>query len=75
MISALSSEDAGTTNLANNLFILPEDIVMRVLNGVPDYNQTEHSIPPFGTGSNSGTEECLARCSRLGYYDKVEQVR
>ena len=63
LISALSSEDAGTTNIANGLFMLPEDIVSRVLSGLSDYNETMHGIPPFGTGSNSGSEECLARCN------------
>ena len=52
-------------NVANGLFMLPEDIVTRVVVGISDYNETKHSVPPFGTGSNSGSQECLARCAKL----------
>lgn len=66
LVSALSSEDAGTHNIANGLFGLPLDLVNVALGGTDDVNVTAHSIPGVGTGSISGTAACLARCKAQG---------
>lgn len=66
LVSALSSEDAGTHNIANGLFGLPLDLVNVALGGTDNVNVTAHSIPGVGTGSISGTAACLARCKAQG---------
>ena len=67
LVSALSSDDAGTQNLANSFFSLPADIVGTVLG---ENNSTlaaaQAVIPVIGTGSNAGPEACLARCHAQG---------
>jgi len=67
LISALSSEDPGTHNLANGLFGLPLDLVNVALGGKVDVNAVKKAIPAVGTGSIAGTAECLARCKAAGY--------
>ncbi|KKY26287.1 putative spherulin-1A [Phaeomoniella chlamydospora] len=67
LVSALSSDDSGTTNLANSLFSLPSDIVGAVLGeSATQLNATDAIIPAVGTGSNAGPEACLARCHAQG---------
>jgi len=66
LVSALSSDDAGTQNLANALFSLPSDIVGTVLGTSVNVNVTEQAIPAVGTGSNAGPEACLAKCHAQG---------
>lgn len=63
LVSALSSSDTGTTNLANNLFSFPDDI-LSVLFGVDSsvLDAMRAVIPPVGTGSNYGNDTCLATC-------------
>ncbi|MCJ1229679.1 hypothetical protein MMC12_006348 [Toensbergia leucococca] len=62
LVSALNNEDQGTQNMANTLLSLPSDIVQRILGAGADITTLAGGIPPVGTGSNSGTQECLARC-------------
>ncbi|KAA6413044.1 MAG: spherulin-1A [Lasallia pustulata] len=66
LVSALSSEDPGTHNIANGLFGLPLDLVNVALGGTDNVNETAQSIPGVGTGSISGTAACLARCKAQG---------
>ncbi|KAI9759419.1 MAG: erv26 super protein [Chaenotheca gracillima] len=66
LVSALAADDAGTNNIANALFSLPPGIVNTVLGSGVNINATEMVIPPVGTGSNGGSEECLARCKAKG---------
>ncbi|KAI9835491.1 MAG: hypothetical protein M1837_003775 [Sclerophora amabilis] len=66
LVSALSTDDSGTQNIANALFGLPSDLVGAVLGDDVDVNATQKVIPPVGTGSNKGPEECLARCEAKG---------
>jgi len=66
LVSALSSEDAGTNNLANSFFSLPSDIIGTVLGSGVNLNATANSIPVIGTGSNAGPEACLAACHAQG---------
>jgi len=63
LISALNSDDSGTTNLANNLFALSPEYLNAVFgySGL-DVNGTKASIPPVGTGAQWGSKECLAKC-------------
>jgi len=66
LVSALSSEDAGTHNLANALFSLPSDILGPVLGSGVNTTAEINAIPPVGTGSNAGPESCLAMCKAQG---------
>ena len=66
LVSALSSEDAGTSNIANGLFTFPSEIVGTVLGANINVNATQKVIPPPGTGSNAGPEACLAKCHAQG---------
>ncbi|OJD32554.1 uncharacterized protein BKCO1_3700045 [Diplodia corticola] len=71
LVSALNSEDTGTTNMANVLFqSLPHELVVAALGGrwsAADLNATAGSVPPVGFGSIYGRKECLDRCRRAGY--------
>ena len=64
LVSALDSEDTGTINYLNSLYQLPDDMV-RAAFGDADLNteQLGKGIPPVGTGSVLGSEECLKRCN------------
>lgn len=69
LISALSSEDAGTHNVANGLFDLPPSVVAASLGGNPlsaKFAQLRRDIPAVGTGAAVGTAECLKRCEAIG---------
>ena len=63
LVSALNAENAGTLNAANNFYRLNDEITGTVL-GQSDsqLNSTANQIPVIGTGSNSGSAECLSRC-------------
>jgi len=64
LVSALSSEDAGTQNIGNvftNGF--PADLVNAAFSSDCAGNETAAKMTPIGTGSNSGTAECMARCN------------
>ncbi|KAI9786163.1 MAG: hypothetical protein M1839_007573 [Geoglossum umbratile] len=67
LVSALSSEDAGTHNIANSLFVFPFNITAIAL-GFPecDLAKLAEGIPLVGTGSFAGSKECLAHC-RIKY--------
>ncbi|KAF6834603.1 spherulin-1A [Colletotrichum plurivorum] len=65
LISALSSEDAGTHNVANGLFDLPPSVVAAAFGGNPlsaKFAQLRRDIPAVGTGASIGSAECLKRC-------------
>ncbi|OLN94110.1 Spherulin-1A 3 [Colletotrichum chlorophyti] len=65
LISALSSEDAGTHNVANGLFDLPSSVVAAAFGGNPlsaKFAQLRKGIPAVGTGASIGSAECLKRC-------------
>ncbi|TQN71625.1 Spherulin-1B [Colletotrichum shisoi] len=69
LISALSSEDAGTHNVANGLFDLPPAVVAAAFGGNPlsaKFAQLRRDIPAVGTGASIGTAECLQRCEASG---------
>ncbi|KAK8206790.1 hypothetical protein M8818_004624 [Zalaria obscura] len=76
LVSALSSEDSGTSNLGAMLFAngLPIDEVAAALGnqGIPT-NSTAGNLPPVGTGANYGTQACLARCK--AYKRNMEGAR
>jgi hypothetical protein len=63
LISALNSEDTGTTNILPALWNLPQDII-RAAFGVLWMNtqDTGSRIPPVGTGAIFGSAECKRRC-------------
>ena len=61
LVSALNSEDPGTTNLVNSLGMLNFNMVHAA--GIEAF---EGEIPPIGTGSISGPAECVQRCQRQG---------
>lgn len=68
LVSALNSDDSGTHNIANALFSLPNGILQAAFGYYQfDMNGTAASIPAVGTGSASGTKECLARCRGEGF--------
>ena len=62
LVSALAADDTGTTNLANTLFGLPPDIVGAAVGGNVSVASVERNVPPVGTGSSLGSEECRRRC-------------
>ncbi|OHE99626.1 spherulin-1A [Colletotrichum orchidophilum] len=69
LISALSSEDAGTHNVANGLFDLPRDVVVAAFGGNPlsaKFAQLRCDIPAVETGAAVDTAECLKRCGATG---------
>jgi hypothetical protein len=64
-VSALNSEDAGTHNIANALFSLPEELVKAAFGQDPaimNISAIAAMIPQVGTGSIMGSAECLAAC-------------
>ncbi|KAK2001491.1 hypothetical protein LX36DRAFT_348102 [Colletotrichum falcatum] len=65
LISALSSEDAGTQNVANGLFDPPPSVVAAAFGSNPlsaHFAQLRRDIPAVGTDASIGTAECLWRC-------------
>lgn len=66
LVSALNSDDSGTTNLANAFFSLPQNISGTVLGGDVNVASVYPQIPPFGTGSNAGPQACIAACQKQG---------
>ena len=64
LVSALSNEDSGTTNLLNNLFRLPEDLVRAAFGSKDlDVNETGSAVPPIGFNGVPGAYECYQRCN------------
>jgi hypothetical protein len=63
LLSAIGMEDAGTLNVLNAVFQPAlRALVQRLTGDQCDFNATMANLPPFGTGSNTGTAECLHRC-------------
>jgi oxalate decarboxylase/phosphoglucose isomerase-like protein (cupin superfamily) len=72
LVSALNSDDTGTTNLANAFFSLPANITQTVLGPSVNLQSTGAHIPAIGTGSNFGPEQCIAACRAKGKMVKRE---
>ncbi|KAI1843065.1 hypothetical protein JX265_005155 [Neoarthrinium moseri] len=65
LVSALSTEDPGTHNVANGLFGLPRDMVAAAFGGslsADDLDTIYGKIPPVGTGVTLGSASCLKTC-------------
>ncbi|PNH37364.1 hypothetical protein VD0004_g9420 [Verticillium dahliae] len=65
LVSALSSEDAGTHNVANGLFGLPSEILAAAFGDSPlatQFAALAQNIPAVGTGASEGSSECMRRC-------------
>ncbi|KAH7323450.1 RmlC-like cupin domain-containing protein [Rhexocercosporidium sp. MPI-PUGE-AT-0058] len=67
LVSALNSEDQGTLNLLNSLYMFPDDLVKASYGG-GDFGAAASGIPPVGTGSIVGSAECLAACKNGSSY-------
>lgn len=64
LVSSLTSEDAGTLNIAavfTNGF--PQEYVNAAFGGNFANENTSAAVPPVGTGANWGTDECMKRCN------------
>lgn len=66
LISALNNEDAGTHNLANAFFSLPANFTQPIIGANVNVQSIASVIPPVGTGSNWGPEQCRAACAAKG---------
>ncbi|KAM0276176.1 hypothetical protein ACHAQH_007028 [Verticillium albo-atrum] len=65
LVSALSSEDAGTHNVANGLFGLPSAVLAAAFGDNPlaaQFAALAKDIPGVGTGASEGPSECMRRC-------------
>ena len=64
LVSALNSDDPGTQNIGN-VFTngIPFDLVNAAFGQDLASSDVQSKFTPVGTGSNSGTEECMARCN------------
>ncbi|KAH6692191.1 spherulin-1A [Plectosphaerella plurivora] len=67
LISALSSEDAGTHNVANGLFDLPPEMLAAAFGDrlSEELPKLAKGIPGVGTGASDGSAACLKRCEEL----------
>jgi hypothetical protein len=67
LISALSSEDAGTHNVANGLFDLPPEMLAAAFGDrmSEELSKLAKGIPGVGTGAADGSAACLKRCEAL----------
>ena len=61
-VAAFSSEDPGTTSLANNFFRLPSDVVLATLGAYNIGQDVEHAEMEIPTSVAFGVQECLQRC-------------
>ena len=66
LVSALNSDDTGTTNLANAFFSLPTNFTGPVIGSNVNYQAIDGTIPAIGTGANYGPEQCIAACKAKG---------
>lgn len=66
LVSALSSDDAGTHNLANAFFSLPANFTQTILGSSVNVQTVGSQIPAVGTGSNYGPDACRAACAAKG---------
>lgn len=66
LVSALNSEDAGTTNVGQ-VFTngMPCDWVNAAFGSKLCTEETADRMVPVGTGANWGSDECLRRCNIL----------
>lgn len=62
LISALNSDDSGTTNLLNALFNLPDYMVAAAFGAKGNATGFGASVPAIGTGAALGSAECRAKC-------------
>lgn len=70
LYSFLTGGDPGTVNVINNVMMFGQDVGEVVMPWMSDancttggdWNTTSNMVPPIGSGSNSWTQECLARC-------------
>ncbi|KIW88988.1 uncharacterized protein Z519_10472 [Cladophialophora bantiana CBS 173.52] len=72
LISALNSDDTGTTNLANAFFSFPQNISGTVIGGGLNAQAIYGRVPSFGTGSSAGPHDCIAACAKKGKMIKRE---
>lgn len=72
LVSALNSDDTGTTNLANAFFQLPSNFTQTILGPNVNIASTGAHIPAVGTGSTFGPEQCIAACRAKGKMIKRE---
>ena len=72
LISALNSDDTGTTNLANAFFSLPANITDTIIGGGLSAQSILPRVPAVGTGSTWGPAECRAKCAAQGKMIKRE---
>jgi hypothetical protein len=73
LISALNAEDAGTHNILNGLYGLPDDIILAAYGGATEAyilnaDPIRGVLPPVGTGSIIGSADCLAARKKGGAY-------
>jgi len=61
LVSALSSTDTGTHNIANALFALPPTILNAALGGQAA-KILASALPGVGFGAIAGDPQCLLRC-------------
>ncbi len=66
LISALKSDDTGTTNLANAFFGLPQNISGTVIGGGLSVAGIDGRVAPVRTASTWGPEECISACVKKG---------
>jgi hypothetical protein len=63
LVSALNSDDSGTSNLLPALWTMPADIINAAF-GQPGMNAQDvgRDVPLVGTGAILGSAECKKRC-------------
>ena len=66
LISALNSDDTGTTNLANAFFSLPSNITGPIVGAGVNTQSIFNQVPGVGTGAAFGPEQCIAACRAKG---------
>ncbi|KAH8912453.1 RmlC-like cupin [Coniochaeta sp. PMI_546] len=62
LISALNSDDTGTTNLLNSLFSLPDYMVAAAFGTKGNSTSFGANVPAVGTGAALGSAQCRAKC-------------
>lgn len=63
LVSALNSDDTGTTNLLPALWTMPQDIIQAAFGDAGmETQQAGRGIPPIGTGAILGSAECIKKC-------------
>lgn len=65
LVSTLSSDDPGTLQVANQMWMLPPHMIQAAFGGNHHFSNTKdagQNIPPVGTGATIGSQECLAMC-------------